>query len=207
MQLLPRLRQLQSLDISPGPHSSLLLSPAALQPLAQLFSLQRLRLGNHLARYDTFLLAGQLPQLQSLVFEYADNSSASHADLAPLVASSSLQVLQLCNAACGDELLGVLARTRVSELTLHSGRYCASRKGAAALAQQLLSLQLRVNDADMRVFAAALPELKALRSLSLSVHRAAESCTELMQVRLGCQRLNSVHFTAVGSCCCVLLLL
>lgn len=183
VQLLPQLSQLQSLDIAPGPHSSLLLTPAALQPLKQLHHLQRLQLGNHLARYDTFLLAGQLPQLSSLVFEYADDSSASHADLAPLMASSSLQELQLCNVICSDEVLGVLARTRVSRLTLRAGRFCASRKGAAALAQQLLELQMRVNDADMQAFAAALPALTGLRSLSLSVHRASESCTELMQVR------------------------
>jgi hypothetical protein len=184
MQLLPRLTQLQSLDITPGPHSTLLLTPASLQPLSQLLNLQQLRPGNHLARYDTFLLAGKLPQLSSLVFEYADASSASHADLAPLAASVSLQELQLCNAACSDELMQVLARTRVRKLTLHAGRFCASQKGAAALAQQLQSLQLRVNDADMQAFAAALPGLKALNSLTLSVHRASESCSELLQVRM-----------------------
>jgi hypothetical protein len=151
--------------------------------LSQLHNLQRLRLGNHLARYDTFALAGQLSQLQSLIFEYADDSAASHADVAPLVASRSLQELQLCNAACSDELLGVLARIRVNKLTLHAGRFCASRKGAAALAQQLQSLQLRVNDADLRLFAGALPAFQALNSLTLSVHRASGSCAELMQVR------------------------
>jgi hypothetical protein len=183
IQLLPRLSQLQHLDLSPGPRSSLLLTPASLQPLSQLHNLQRLRLGNHLARYDTFALAGQLSQLQSLVFEYADDSAASHADVAPLVASRSLQELQLCNAACSDELLAVLSRTRVNKLTLHAGRFCASCKGASALAQQLQSLQLRVNDADLRVFAGALPAFQGLNSLTLSVHRASESCTELMQVR------------------------
>jgi hypothetical protein len=122
-------------------------------------------------------------QLQSLIFEYADDSAASHADVAPLVASRSLQELQLCNAVCSDELLGVLSRTRVKKLTLHAGRFCASRKGAAAIAQQLQSLQLRVNDTDLRQFAGALPAFKELNSLTLSVHRASESCAELMQVR------------------------
>lgn len=196
VQLLPQLSQLQSLDIAPGPHSSLLLTPAALQPLKQLHHLQRLQLGNHLARYDTFLLAGQLPQLSSLVFEYADDSSASHADLAPLMASSSLQELQLCNVICSDEVLGVLARTRVSRLTLRAGRFCASRKGAAALAQQLLELQMRVNDADMQAFAAALPALTGLRSLSLSVHRASESCTELMQAIFSLPQLQSLALSS-----------
>lgn len=196
VSLLAALSNLQSLDIVRG----LMLgvsAASALQPLSSLTNLQHLQLGNSLACHDSCALAASLPRLDSLEFAYANDhldcfGGLSHQDLVPLVGCRTLKHLTLSAVSCSDQLLSVLARCKVSSLSLLAGRFAAQPKYTALLQQQLSSLQLRVNDSDIPALAAALPELKGLSSLSVSIHRSAEDCGLLMPAIFGLPRLQQL---------------
>lgn len=189
------LSNLQSLNISPG-KSNLVQHPSALQLLSSLTNLQQLQLGNSLACYETCALAASLPRLSSLQFTYVDDRSMPPRDLTPLSACRSIVQLSLCSVVCNDELLLVLARCKVSSLTLHSGTFSATPKGAALLQQQLRGLQLQVSDKDISAFAAAVSHLRGLSSLSVTIHRAAEDCSGLLQAIFGLSGIQQLSLAS-----------
>jgi hypothetical protein len=200
MTHLAQITTLEHLDLTPG-KASVVLMPPALQPLAGLTNLRVLQLGNHLACYDTFALAASLPRLESLAFSYIGDRSIGPPDLQPLVASRTLDSLTLCCVVCSDDLLAVLAKTNISKLSLVAGTFTATAKGLALMQGQLQHLQLRVNDRDMANLAAALPQLPLLRSLSVSIHRAAEDCRNLLNAIFSLKQLQHLalesHYNGV----------
>eukprot|EP00775_Hariotina_reticulata_P008662 gene8662-8843_t len=197
---LGQMTSLQHLDLTPG-KARVVLTPPALQPLAGLTNLRVLQLGNHLACYDTFALAASLPRLESLSFSYVGDYSVGPLDLQPLVACRTLDSLTLCCVVCSDDLLAVLAKTNISKLGLIAGTFTATPKGLALMHRQLWHFQLRVNDRDLSNLAAALPQLSQLRSLSVSIHRAAEDCRELLTAVFGLKKLRHLalesHYNGV----------
>lgn len=181
---LPHLAQLpalQTLDLCTERHA-LPVTPQRLRLLQGLSSLRSLQLGNHLACHDVCELAASLPALQQLEFSYVRDTGFSCLELGPLGRSRTLQRLALAGFDVTDQLLEVLASTRVTDLSVSAGAFCASPRGAALVAGRLQALQLSVNDSTEQVLAEALPVLGAgLTSLSLSIHRSTADYKGLLQ--------------------------
>lgn len=178
--------------------------PRSLQSLAALSHLQSLHLGNHLACYDLFELAADLPALQQLEFSYVQETAVSAQDLAPLRRSSTLQRLVLSGVNCTDALLDVLADTPVTDLSLCTGGFLVSPKTAVRMAGRLQRLQLSVGGAVGSImFKASLPVLgAALTSLSLTVHKHTDDFSGLLQAVFGLPALQDlslrVHYSRLS---------
>lgn len=181
---LPQLAQLtalQSLDLSTEGHA-LAIPPRDLQLLSRLTALTSLHMGNHLAGHEVCELAAGLPALVDLGFSYVSEVQVSVQEFAPLRHSKTLQRLELSGVDCTDELLGVLAGSSITDLTLTAAAFRATAKGAAAMPGRLQALQLSVKDTTLAAVTAALPVLGSqLTRLSLCVHKAGADYSKLMQ--------------------------
>jgi hypothetical protein len=191
-----KLTALRTLDITTE-QQAVHIPPRSLQSLAVLSRLQNLHLGSHLACYDLFELAADLPALQQLEFSYVQDIPVSSQDLAPLRRSSTLQRLALAGVQCTDALLDVLADTPVTDLRLCAGEFLASPKGAARIAGRLQRLQMMVySTAGSYMLNASLPVLgAALTSLSLTVHKWV-GCSGLLQAVFGLPALQDLSLQA-----------
>lgn len=192
VHLLATLTNLQSLDIMPEWHINKI-DPAALQPLS---NLQHLQLGGHLDISEACTLAVRLPQLCSLEFSLIkclDSSYVSGSNcLAPLASCRRLQRLCMGGVLCDDALMSRLARSKVSSFVQRAGTFSASPKGASLLQQQLKQLQLNVAGESIAHLAAALPQLKGLEQVILSVHNSSMDSSKLFQAIFGLTGLQQL---------------